>query len=43
MKISNIMQKACVIIVTINMVELKSHGTVHIKNYMLRVCVKIAI
>jgi hypothetical protein len=32
--IDNIMQKECVIIVIIRMVELKNHGSVFMTNYM---------
>ena len=37
------MQKACVIIVIINLEEVKDLGIVLIKNYMLKDYVKIAI
>ena len=39
--IENIMQKECVITVITNMAELKNHGIVLIKNYMLKVYAKI--
>jgi hypothetical protein len=41
--IENIMLKECVIIVIINLVGLKNHGNVLIKNYMQMDYVKIVI
>ena len=43
MKIKSIMPKVCAQIVIINMEELKNHGNVFMKNFMLVDFVKIAI
>ena len=43
MKIRNIMLRECATIATIDLEELKNHGSVLIKNCMLLECAKIAI